>query len=119
MLDSIDLSSVPTEEDCEQLGANYNAPKARKECLVFREQLIRLLEKKSPYWQVEKKLFPDVEIKIRSNEHDFGSYFSLVAIFNPEDESAVELAYWLEANLPEHWDQEAKDDIECLNKDKK
>jgi eukaryotic-like serine/threonine-protein kinase len=41
MTDYLELGPCPCDEDCEQLGANYDHGRARLECRVLRDQLIR------------------------------------------------------------------------------
>jgi hypothetical protein len=41
---------------------------------------------------------------IKSNPHDFGSYYEVVVYYNDDNEEAAEFAYMVERNLPETWE---------------
>lgn len=103
-METIELAPVPVEEECEQLGENYNPSKARKECRVFRNQLMRMVEKNFPG--------REVDIMIKSNLHEYGIYLELAIKFDENDERSVDLAYWIDSNLPQYWDEEAKKELE-------
>lgn len=104
MLDYIDYGPVPYGEECEQLGDRYDAQKARAECAAYVSQLYRLFGERKP---------DGVTLVIKSNPHDFGTYLSVCARVNDDNEQATEFAYDIEDELPEFWDTEA---IEELNK---
>jgi hypothetical protein len=97
MRDYLDFECVPFNEECEQMGPNYDALKARLECRVFIKQL--------------RRQFGDEPstalLKVKSNPHDFGSYLSVVCVFEENDEDAVKYAYDIEENLPDCWDEES------------
>lgn len=99
-MDFVNIGSVPAGEDCEQLGPNYDAVKARKECEIFKRQL--------------QRMFPNAMLKVKSFPHDFGSYLEVVALFNPDVDTMVEDAFQVENEMPEFWDDEAKKEIEAL-----
>lgn len=100
MLDYVNIGSVPSGEDCEQLGPDYDAQKARKESQIFAKQL--------------RRQFPDADFKVKSFFHDFGTYFEVVAFFDSENEESVDAAFKAENNMPEFWDDEAKEEIAAL-----
>ena len=98
MRDSLDLDTTPVEEQCQQVGPNYDPAKARLEAQTMIAQLQRKFG--SP---------PDgVRFKIKSNPHDFGSYYSIEIIFDGDNESATDYAYKVEGDFPEYWDDESK-----------
>lgn len=91
MREVLDIGPVPSAEDCEQLGPNYNPVKARKEC----ERFIR---------QLREQFGPEPErcrLFIQVNHHDFGTYFEVACSFY--DDVGAEYAYNIEANCPEYW----------------
>ena len=102
MRDFLDLSPVPIDEPCALVGPGDYMPRMRAECKAFRAQL--------------ERAFPDavaagVYFRIRSNPHDFGSYLEVQAVFDDEDEAQTEWAYIIENELPEAWDDEAREDL--------
>ena len=102
MRDFLDLSPVPIDEPCAQVGPGDYMPRMRAECKAFVSQL--------------ERAFPDalaagVYFRIRSNPHDFGSYLSVEACFNDEDEAQTEWAYTIENEIPEAWDDEARAEL--------
>ena len=105
MKETLELTCTPTGEECENLGPNYNPQKARAECRAFKNQL----ERESP---------PPGEayLKIKSNPHDFGSYLEVAAVFNPENEQEADWAYGLESELPEFWDEIARQELGLVAK---
>ena len=98
------IGSTPWGESCAQVGhpeSGYEE-RAKQECRAFVRQLRR------HYETAKGDLLPDsLKLAITANPHDFGTYYDVQAVFEDEDQAAVEAAYWLEAHTPEHWDQEA------------
>lgn len=105
MTDYINIGSTPIEESCAQVGSDNYAKLSRIEGVAFKHQCERVL----------KKEFGDnLEISVRpkSFPHDFGTYHEVVAFFNPDNPTQVEQAFWLEANTPEEWDDQAIRELE-------
>mgnify|MGYP000175548546 CR=1 FL=1 len=97
MKETLELTSVPVDADCQQVGTkHYDSAKARKECAIF----MRQLERQSP-------APGNAYLRIKGNSHDFGTYYEVAAVFNPEDEAENDWAYNLENNLPLKWDEQA------------
>ena len=113
MKDYLDLAPVPIDEPCAQVGPGDYMPRMRSECKAFVSQL--------------ERTFPDalaagVRFRIRSNPHDLGSYLEVQAVFDDEDEAQTEWAYTIENELPEAWDEEAREELsaqgyECVPRD--
>jgi hypothetical protein len=101
MMEFVELDSTPTEEECEQLGPNYDPHKARRECLTFIEQIKRTFGEPPQ----------GVRIKVSSNAHDFGTYYGIKITFNDSDDDGSDYAYKIEGDLPKHWDEQAKKDL--------
>ena len=102
MREVLEYGSAPYGEDCVQVNSNADyMPAMRKEARVYARQLLRK--------------FPELNEKgrlhIKSNSHDFGSYIEVSFSFNDEDDSATELAYKVDSNLPEFWDDIAKQEL--------
>ena len=98
MRDLIDLGSAPSEEECVQVNKEGNYHKAmREECLRFIDLLRRTFG-------------PEPEgarLSVKSNPHDFGTYFSTVCYFEDDNEAARKYAFRCEAETPARWDQPA------------
>jgi hypothetical protein len=95
MRDYLDIGSSPVCEDCQQVGSPGYYQYAKKECGIFIQQLLRD--------------FPNppagVSITIKSNPHDFGTYYSVVVNFNDDNKKQIDYAYKIEAHTPEYWDE--------------
>lgn len=101
------LASAPFGEDCAQVGsADYEA-RAQVECLAYRAQLERILETHAS--QFTREAFLGCRLRIKSNSHDFGRYFEVVA--QCTNEASTDVAWWLQDNQPEHWDIVARAEI--------
>lgn len=99
MRDYLEIGCTPSAESCQQVP--YDDPQlARVECRAFINQLGRV--------------FPPVDgasFTIRSNSHDFGTYYEVAIVFDDGDESACDYAYRVEAKAPEYWDDEARAEL--------
>jgi len=103
MRTTLELTNVPTDEQCEQLGPNYDPVKARREANAFKEQLMR--QDPPP---------GEAYLKITSNAHDFGDYLDVVAVFDDENPIEIEWAYRLEGSLPTNWDDISKKTLNLI-----
>jgi hypothetical protein len=101
MRDTYEFETTPTNENCQQLGKNY-------------DQALAKLEAKTLVKQLERQ-FPEqpegVYYRIRSNPHDFGSYYSVQFVYDDEDQNHCSFLNKLEENFPELWDEKAKIDL--------
>jgi hypothetical protein len=95
--DYIEIGSAPCDEDCVQVNSEGDYHQAmRAECRRFLE-LIR------------KKLGPEppgAVLAIKSNPHDFGTYYEVVCHFDDSDEEARAYAFRCEAETPRTWDDD-------------
>ena len=94
MRDYIDIGSSPSEEDCAQVGSPDYERRARTECARFIE-LIRKTLGEEP---------PGAHLAVKSNPHDFGTYYQVVCYFEGSDEEAREYAFRCESEAPARWD---------------
>ena len=98
MRDHIEIGSAPSEEECVQVNQEGNYHMAmREECLRFIELLRRTFG-------------PEPEgarLSVKSNHHDFGTYYEVVCYFEDNDEAARKCAFRCEAETPARWDQPA------------
>ena len=94
MRDYISIGSAPCDEDCVPVNSRGDYHEAmRAECQRFLE-LIR------------KKLGPEppgARLAIKSNPHDFGTYYDVVCYFYDEDEEARKYAFRCESDSPRTW----------------
>jgi hypothetical protein len=103
--ETLEIGFTPHGEECAEVGEEGYAARARRELGVFRRQLHRHAAREGV------QLPPGLVLGIKGNAHDFGTYYELVARFPTDDEAATEAAYWLEANVPEKWDEEARAEL--------
>jgi len=101
MKESLYIGSTPPDEDCEQLGKNYDPQRARLECKVYARQLIR-----------EHGPVPDgAVLKIVSNPHDFGDYLSVNLIIESGNEKHWDYFCKCEGEGSENWDAISREEL--------
>jgi hypothetical protein len=99
-LEWIDIGSTPPEEDCAQVGSINYREKALEECHRYIDV-------------IRKKLGPEPQgarLGIRSNEHDFGTYYEVVCYYSDED--GLNYALACEGYGPKTWDDIAPVSLE-------
>ena len=105
-MDHLDLGSVPSDEDCAQVGVDDNYPvRAKRECRALINQLKRACGEPPP----------GARFRIMANPHDFGTYYSVVIDFDPEDAEAVAYAYRCDEESPREWDMAARLELEAAS----
>ena len=91
MSDYLEISCTPTSENCVQVSKNSDyMPAMRAEANRYVEML--------------KLRFPNcdaVDLVIKSNPHDFGSYLDIRIVWYTE--IGREQAFFIESNEPEKW----------------
>lgn len=93
MRDSLDIGSGPPMEDCAQLGQEGYREQALAECRGY-------------IAAIKKKLGeppPGLSLRVKSNPHDFGCYYSVVAEWEDGDHAAMQYAYKAESEGPDTW----------------
>jgi hypothetical protein len=100
-MDSIEIGSSPAEEPCAQVGSDNYYEMAHRECRALIRQLRRKLGQEPP----------GARLYIKSNPHDFGTYYEVACKFNENDEAATEYAYKCESECPQNWDEKAKEEL--------
>ena len=98
MKDHLTLGPTPCGEDCAQVGSDNYFERAKFECVVYREQLIRKFGNPPA----------DARFIVKGFPHDFGTYYEVCILFNDDNQAEVDFAYNVESNLPENWDDAAK-----------
>jgi len=96
MRDYIDIGSSPAEEDCAQVGTPDYQQRARAECTRFIELIRRTLGEEPG----------SAHLAIKSNPHDFGTYYEVVCYFDDNDEEGMKYAFRCEAEAPVRWDDQ-------------
>lgn len=97
------LGPTPADENCAQVGEDNFREKAKKEMTAYMNQLMRQ--------------FPDVaefnvRFKIKWQNHDFGTYGEVVAVYDAADQESTRKALDIEWQLPENWDEEALEELQ-------
>ena len=105
MLEHIGLGSAPHGEDCAQVGEEDYAVRARAECQAYINQLRRIL------FSTSEPIPQGFQLRIKSNLHDFGTYYEVEATFKDNDDEAANVAYFLDSKAPEFWDAEALQEL--------
>ena len=80
----------------------------KRECRAFIGQL------KRHYCAAHNGAELPCELSVKSNRHDFGVYFDVVAVHTEGNAAARQATYWLESNLPNDWDNQAAEEIGLL-----
>jgi len=93
------IGPTPCDEVCHP--ANGDKKMQRIEMNAFKEQLTRVMNT-----EFGENLC--VYFSIKSFPHDFGSYSEVCVIYDDEDRTQVQQAFWIESNSPESWDAEAE-----------
>lgn len=94
-MEYMEIGSAPYEENCVGVTSDGDYHQAMKnECRRYKT----LLEGAYP---------PpgDAHLGIKSNPHDFGTYYEVVAYYNPSHEDEVQWAFMLEGDIPGTWDE--------------
>ncbi len=98
-MDYLNIGPSPASEDCAQLGKPDFYEQAKKECQAFKAQLIRAFGEPPQGARIASKAF----------QHDFGTYYEVVCYYQEDLEEAVDYAFKLENEMPEVWDEQAKE----------
>lgn len=101
-MDCLELGPVPSEESCQQVGTkSYDAIAARAECVAFKNQIIRVCGPE-----------PDgVRIIVKSNPHDFGSYYEVAVRYDDSDQESIDYAFRVESTDIPNWDDQARKEL--------
>ena len=94
MIDYLEIGPVPCEEDCQQVGTeSYSPVAAREECHRF-IRAIRTTVGHEPQgaW-----------LTVRSNPHDFGTYYEVAVKYDDNYPEAFEYALRVESDAPTRW----------------
>jgi hypothetical protein len=87
MQDYLTIGPVPSNECCAQLGAENYTQQALMECGRFADQI--------------RRHYPEPDggyIAVKRFDHEFGSYYECVAVFDDIEWEATEWAYRVESD---------------------
>ena len=98
MVETMEFELTPYGETCVQVGSEHYYDVYKHEAKAFIAQLERMFPK-------AKEL---LTFRVKGFSHDFGTYHQIVVAFREESEQE-ELVYEIESNLPEFWDEQAKE----------
>ena len=96
MLDYIVLGSTPSSEICTQVSkTNEYLLEMREECRRYK----KMLENRFPIPEGLNTFF-----SIKRFDHDFGTYYEVVIVFDDKNETSSRFAFFVEDNLPDSWE---------------
>lgn len=110
-MDKMQIGSTPWGEDCTQTTDPDYQAKGQKECREYMQQLKRHYTASH-----DEKELPCMLV-IVGNPHDYGTYYTVDAMWDPTNEAAEAAAYWLESNSPELWDEVARQNMGLVSDD--
>jgi hypothetical protein len=94
-MDYVYIGGTPSDERCAAIGITENAQSLnRLECAAY---IVALRRK---YGEEPE----GAHFRARREEHDFGSYYEVVCVFDGNDKAAAEYAYKTENGLA-HWEE--------------
>jgi hypothetical protein len=99
-MDYLYLGPTPFEEDAIQLSPTCDTVEMRKQVRDY----VAMLEKRFPNAPDE------AYISIKSEYHEYGTYYEAIVKYNKKDEDAVKFAFCVESNLPARWNDKEKID---------
>ena len=91
----LELGSAPPNEPCVQLGDSDYPALSTAECSRYRQGLERRFKPTNPNNWFATKSFT----------HDFGLYREVVVYFDDTDQSSIDFAFNVDANLPSTWSE--------------
>lgn len=97
----LSIGPTPYGEDCQQVGTEqFNRNKEIIELVTFVKMLKR----------VHGEPPADTELKIKSFNHDAGTYREVVCEYNPLKKESIDYAFKCEGSA-EFWDEQAKQEL--------
>ena len=121
------LGSGPHSADIAQAGEEGYRDRARVECMIWRRQILRALRNEVYKPKDKSDLLRGldarqlrhlraewsslVNLRVRSEQHDFGPYLELVGECDENDDVAIAVVFWLEAIDAADWDAMAQEEL--------
>lgn len=87
------VGPCPAEEEAVQIGEPDYPQRAKAQCRAFIDAIRKTLGSEPE----------GATLSVASQPHDFGSYYEVVARFDPKVREAAEYAYRVEAKAPTTW----------------
>lgn len=112
MIEKYWLGPTPAGESCAQVGDDNYGVLAYAETTAYKNQLYRLLKENF------KNIPESFRFKVSREEHDLGSYYEVVAMFDSNDPDAKtchDIAIFIDNNVPEEWDDRAREELHVLH----
>jgi hypothetical protein len=94
---TLSWGTTPADEDCAQVGTSNYQERAKKEAEIFIRQL-------------ERQFGPPPEgaaFRIKSNPHDFGTYYEVALSFDDDNPRAAGYAFKVDEEQAAEWDAQA------------
>ena len=105
MKESFELgTTVPLDEPCAQLGSDTYYNDSNAEAIALIDMIERTIGNPPPGTRLKKISCP----------HDFGTYYDISVVYDPDDEESEEYMLQVESNLPYEWDEKAKEVLKTL-----
>lgn len=105
MQDSFELgTTVPHDELCAQMGSDTYYNDSNAEVIALIDMIERTIGNPPPGTRLKKISCP----------HDFGTYYDISVVYDPDDEESEEYMLQVESNLPYEWDEKAKEVLKTL-----
>jgi hypothetical protein len=93
MMDYLTIGCTPAAENCVQVSSSQNYhDDMRKEVSRYRD----MIQKRYPF-------IPSEMIRVKSFQHDFGTYMEVCVVFSDSVEEQERMAYFVENTSPEYW----------------
>jgi hypothetical protein len=100
--DYLEISAVPFEEPCVQVGSADYERWSKVECRALINQLRRVLGPEPT----------GARLVVKANPHDFGTYHEVACRYDDSNEEAMEYAFACENGEGiAQWDSEAKEEL--------
>jgi len=95
------IGAAPPEESCAQVGSDGYMARARRECQAYINLLRRVVGPEPE----------GAQLRIRSDQHDLGTYLSVACYYDPAIEATIDYAFRCEGHGPQEWDEEARREL--------
>lgn len=89
------LGPAPAMEECIQVGSDDYARNAKTECRAFIEAIRKVCGHEPE----------GARLTVKSQPHDFGSYYEVAVIFDGNDQAAAEYAAKCDEKAPGTWEE--------------
>ena len=97
MKDFICIGNCPINEPCVQVDKDIPyLNDMREECQRFKAGLEEYCK---------DVIHPEVYFRVKQFQHDFGPYFEVVVYFDNDSKEQTDVAFEIESNIPETWDE--------------